>query len=214
MSEHTIDTRRALTVKQPWAHLIITGHKKTENRTWPTRYRGRLYIHAGTQIDESAIDDLPDSVVTDHAELHRLGGIIGHVDLIGCDRDDTADPYEMQDHWHWRLANPTPVPFEKCRGALGIWQVGNQKRVVELPAGWTMKTTRDIPTEAFRTTLLRDGIKVATFDHAERVGSQALAAEHALKIHALPALDKLTSASECNCAGPCPNDYPENHPNT
>jgi len=48
---------RVLSVRQPWAHLIIHGaciginspitEKKTvENRTWKTKYRGELYIHA------------------------------------------------------------------------------------------------------------------------------------------------------------------------
>jgi len=38
---------RALTILQPWAHLIATGEKLVENRTWATNYRGLLGIHAG-----------------------------------------------------------------------------------------------------------------------------------------------------------------------
>ncbi|HMH92365.1 MAG TPA: hypothetical protein VK586_14925 [Streptosporangiaceae bacterium] len=38
---------RALTVKQPWAHMIAHCGKTAENRTWPTGYRGLLAIHAG-----------------------------------------------------------------------------------------------------------------------------------------------------------------------
>lgn len=42
---------RALTLCQPYAHLIIHGiggdFKRVENRTWPTHYRGWLMIHAG-----------------------------------------------------------------------------------------------------------------------------------------------------------------------
>jgi len=40
-------TMRALSVKQPWAWLIVNGYKKIENRNWPTSFRGRIYIHAG-----------------------------------------------------------------------------------------------------------------------------------------------------------------------
>jgi hypothetical protein len=38
---------KALTICQPYAHLILRGAKRVENREWPTNYRGRLYIHAG-----------------------------------------------------------------------------------------------------------------------------------------------------------------------
>jgi hypothetical protein len=37
----------ALSIKQPWSWLIVFGHKDIENRSWPTRYRGRFLIHAG-----------------------------------------------------------------------------------------------------------------------------------------------------------------------
>lgn len=38
---------QALTICQPFAHLIVLGEKQVENREWPTRYRGELLIHAG-----------------------------------------------------------------------------------------------------------------------------------------------------------------------
>ncbi len=37
----------ALTIHQPWAWAIAAGHKRVENRTWSTTYRGPLVIHAG-----------------------------------------------------------------------------------------------------------------------------------------------------------------------
>ena len=33
---------KALTIKQPWASLIVHGIKDIENRTWRTDYRGPL----------------------------------------------------------------------------------------------------------------------------------------------------------------------------
>ena len=41
---------RALTVKQPWASLLVAGIKTVENRTWTTKYRGPLAIHAALSI--------------------------------------------------------------------------------------------------------------------------------------------------------------------
>ena len=37
---------KVLSVKNPFAYLILQGGKDVENRTWTTDYRGRLYIHA------------------------------------------------------------------------------------------------------------------------------------------------------------------------
>jgi hypothetical protein len=38
---------KALTVRQPWASLIVRGQKVIENRGWATDHRGPLLIHAG-----------------------------------------------------------------------------------------------------------------------------------------------------------------------
>ena len=45
---------KVLSVKQPWSHLICSGIKDIENRTWkcPQKYIGeRVLIHAGAQWD-------------------------------------------------------------------------------------------------------------------------------------------------------------------
>lgn len=44
---------KAITVKQPWASLIVHGIKDVENRTWKTNFRGRVLIHSGAK---SAVD--------------------------------------------------------------------------------------------------------------------------------------------------------------
>ena len=36
-----------LTILEPWASGIVFGTKRVENRTWRTRHRGPLLIHAG-----------------------------------------------------------------------------------------------------------------------------------------------------------------------
>lgn len=42
---------KALTIKQPWASLIVHGIKDIENRTWRTDYRGPV-------IDPRLQDDI------------------------------------------------------------------------------------------------------------------------------------------------------------
>ena len=38
---------KALTIIQPWATLIASGHKVNETRSWKTNYRGEILIRAG-----------------------------------------------------------------------------------------------------------------------------------------------------------------------
>ena len=50
---------RAITVRQPWAHLIVTGAKLVEHRSWRTHHRGALLIHAGQEIDQDGPEIKP-----------------------------------------------------------------------------------------------------------------------------------------------------------
>ena len=47
---------KVITIKQPWASLIAEGLKKYEFRTWNTKYRGDILIHAGKSIDKKAVE--------------------------------------------------------------------------------------------------------------------------------------------------------------
>lgn len=47
---------KAITIKQPWASLIANGYKEYEFRTWNTKYRGPILIHAGKGIDKKALE--------------------------------------------------------------------------------------------------------------------------------------------------------------
>ena len=38
---------KVLTIKNPWAELIVKGYKEYEFRSWKTNYRGKILIHAG-----------------------------------------------------------------------------------------------------------------------------------------------------------------------
>jgi hypothetical protein len=42
---------KILSVRQPWAWLIVAGHKDIENRKWYTNHRGPLLIHASKAMD-------------------------------------------------------------------------------------------------------------------------------------------------------------------
>ena len=74
---------KAISVRQPWAWLLVHGHKDIENRNWRPKHRGKLFIHAAQKIDKPAYQKM-----IDHGyELPPMdqlvtGAIIGHVDLV------------------------------------------------------------------------------------------------------------------------------------
>lgn len=123
---------KALTVKQPWAWALIHGGKNVENRSRPTKHRGRLYIHAGKGWADEGIDNIGiDAMPADEALLS--GMVIGTVDVTDCHHADDCthntgstrcSEWAMPDHYHWVLANPMPVeiPFP-ATGKLGIWNL-------------------------------------------------------------------------------------------
>ena len=72
---------RVLSVRQPWAWAIVSGLKPVENRSWSTRYRGRLLIHAGTAIDPYGIQWFVKQRISLPSPLPR-GAIVGSCDLV------------------------------------------------------------------------------------------------------------------------------------
>ena len=128
------DLDKAISIKQPWAYLICAGIKDVENRTWPTKYRGRVYIHASakpamkfsecinlmdfgqtsTIVSEIGYDTFLDMIETTSA-------IIGHVDIVNCIGSDSiwAEP----NCFHWILRNPVlfDKPILNVKGKLSFW---------------------------------------------------------------------------------------------
>ncbi len=51
---------KVITIKQPWATLIAKGYKEFEFRTWYTKYRGDILIHAGKSYDKNAVNRFKD----------------------------------------------------------------------------------------------------------------------------------------------------------
>lgn len=118
----------ALSIRQPWAWLIVNGHKPIENRTWACGYRGPLLIHASktvTDEDYEAAEDL----IYDHGlgivlpsprQIER-GGIVGQAWLIGCVQRHES-PWFFGPHG-FVLEDAKPLPFRACPGKLGIFTV-------------------------------------------------------------------------------------------
>jgi hypothetical protein len=120
----TDSSLRALSVARPWAGLIIAGHKPIENRTWSTRYRGLLVIHASKRWDRAGIEFAENTGMSTSPGDHPTG-YLGHVHLVDMHR--AADcggcsPWALPGCWHWQISNPEPFHSpEQGPGRLGLF---------------------------------------------------------------------------------------------
>lgn len=126
---------KALSVRAPWWWFILHGGKDIENRDWPTRFRGTVYLHAsswwraGEVLEDIRYAGLmaerfgAPKVTT--AMVRPFGGhLVGKVDIVGCveDGDIPSDSPWFSGPYGFVLANPVafgePIP---CRGMLGFF---------------------------------------------------------------------------------------------
>jgi hypothetical protein len=85
---------RALSIRQPYAEMILRGKKKIEYRSRPTNIRERVYIYASlTPGDEEAW-----KAIKLHPSDLPTGVLIGTVEIKDC----TGKPGDYE----WHLAKP------------------------------------------------------------------------------------------------------------
>ena len=128
---------KTITIKQPWATLIMQGDKRFEFRNWQTAYRGELLIHAGKSIDKEAIKRLEKYLPK---EL-PLGKILGKVTLVDCikmspefkerllkENKDIYAKSSFQENYGWQMDNVQVFkePIE-TKGHLSLWEYNIEK---------------------------------------------------------------------------------------
>ena len=124
---------KALSIHQPWAWAILQAGKTVENRTWSTKYRGPILVHASKsrasydrekKLDWKALYgvDLPpwEELIT--------GAIVGVVDVVDCVSPTSSRAIRLNPWTEgpvcWVLANPRPLPKPvPFRGAQLLFEV-------------------------------------------------------------------------------------------
>ena len=118
------DSVPALSIRQPWADLIVDGVKDVENRTWATDFRGPILIHAPRTIDEEAIPRLLPLLRASSRDDYQpaTGAIIGFTTITDCVTAHPSrffrGPYGFVVTGSRRYAEPIPL-----NGRLGIFFV-------------------------------------------------------------------------------------------
>jgi hypothetical protein len=132
---------KAISLKQPWAWLVVNGFKLIENRTWPTAFRGRVLIHASKQWDKDSFpifgtvsgafrlvrSELPyPEQMPAHWEDYETGGIVGEVNITGC-VEESDDPWFFGP-FGFVLKDARPLPFVAFPGKQQFFDVPENVR--------------------------------------------------------------------------------------
>ena len=111
---------KAISIRQPWAWLIVNGYKDVENRVWAAKLRGPVLIHAGQSKSDTTpealgyikrkyhVANLPDTFETD--------GIVGIAEITDCVQSHRSKWF--QGPFGWTLANARRLPFKPVKGHL------------------------------------------------------------------------------------------------
>ena len=101
--------------------------KDVENRTWQTRHRGRIGIHAGKTYDAMADEFVSSKAPTLPSHLYEDRGLLGTVEIVGCHESEPGccdSDWAVYGQWHWELRDPRPFAEPiPCNGRLGLWPV-------------------------------------------------------------------------------------------
>lgn len=132
-----------ISLLQPWATLVVIGAKTIETRSWSTRHRGHILIHASQGKAGSIFSEDPPfkKYIPDFNAL-PFGAIIGSVHIEAIMKvedfdlsDEAMDVLAMEEkafgdyssgRYGWVLSDP--VAFKKpilARGMPGLWQVSD-----------------------------------------------------------------------------------------
>lgn len=130
---------RALSIRQPWAWLIVRPDlsgaervaaieagllKDIENRSWPTKFRGRFLVHASKGMTRQEYQSVRDTMWLPPMEELQRGGIVGETTLVDC-----IHPDQRTSRWHipgqygFKLADTTPLEFRPLAGRLQFFEV-------------------------------------------------------------------------------------------
>ena len=128
---------KVLSVRQPFATLLVSGIKDVENRGKKTNFRGTVLIHASATMHDrvaelkgvpgfklSPVDRkiLATSEVVALYPYAQMSAIIGSVDIVDCVQDSKSD-WAEEGSWHWVCANAKlfEKPITGVKGKLGLW---------------------------------------------------------------------------------------------
>lgn len=120
---------KALSIHQPWAWLIVNGYKTIENRSWNTKYRGPVLIHASKNVRTRDYCNAVNLLHRDNIGIAlpgiddlEHGGIVGIATITDCvTKSDSPFFFGPKG---FVLASAKPLPFLPLKGRLSFFETG------------------------------------------------------------------------------------------
>lgn len=118
---------KALSLKQPWAELILLGRKTIETRKWKTDFRGEFYIHASKSCDREFMERFG-------LENLATGALVGKAELVDIIEYKNEEEFLRDNDKHlagelkfrrygWVLRNVRRIEPVAYIGRLGLFEV-------------------------------------------------------------------------------------------
>lgn len=122
---------KVLTLKQPWATLVAEGIKKYEFRSWKTKYRGKILIHAGTGIDKKELEkfkdlnlEFPSKRILTEVEIEDCLELNDELNKKIIAEKNIAYGSKYRTGYAWKLTNHKKLDYNKeVKGQLGLWNI-------------------------------------------------------------------------------------------
>lgn len=121
---------KAISIKQPFAWLVVKGIKDIENRTWKANYRGTLIIHASKAWSQGGYEHIRDNmglkVGIPCKKDYAFGALIGMVNMVDCKTRHPSKWFVGPYGFVFKSAEAweDPMPY---RGQLGLFEVPDEE---------------------------------------------------------------------------------------
>ena len=121
---------KVLSLKQPWADLVIGGEKSIETRVWNTSFRGEFFVHASKSVDKKSCE-----FFGLNSNKLLTGGIVGRATLDSVKKYENLEDFKKDADKHlalgfyenfskvygFHLSKPTRVKFLPLKGKLNFF---------------------------------------------------------------------------------------------
>jgi len=127
---------KVISIKEPWASLIKENVKSIETRSWNTKYRGEIYIHASLRkITNKHLEKYKEQISLLKSKDFKYGYIIAKANLVDCqlmdekfiekvksNHNEYICGFYEEGRYGWILSKITVLenPIQ-VKGKLGIW---------------------------------------------------------------------------------------------
>lgn len=118
---------KAISIRQPWAWLIVNGYKDIENRSWRTKYRGHVLIHASQGVKKSEYERAKElterlGIALPDVSNFETGGIVGVATITDC-VEQSESPWFFGEKG-FVLTDARPLKFIQMKGKLSFFETG------------------------------------------------------------------------------------------